>query len=156
MDRNDNRDLVWKTSMMGCLGYVLGIAAGLIFAALLAGCTTTRYVPVVEHRTDTMLVNRTAHDTVSIRDSIFVSQWQQGDTMWVEKIRWQTIRESHTAHDTVYKSRTDSVPVPYPVEVEVEAQLTWWQKLKIDIAEIVLAVLAMAGTVWIIRKKFFS
>lgn len=153
MEQYDDRDLVWKTAMMGCMGYVLGIVAGLIFAAMLAGCTTTRYVPVVEHRTDTVLVNRTAHDTVSIRDSVYVNQWQRGDTVWVERVKWKTVWENHTAHDTVYKSRTDSVPVPYPVEVEVPAGLTWWQKLKIDIAEIVLAALAIAGTVWIIRKK---
>jgi hypothetical protein len=66
--------------------------------------------------------------------------------------RWHTQYRDRWSHDTLYQSRIDSIPKPYPVEVEVPADLTWWQRLRIDIADIVLGLLAIAGVVWGVRR----
>ena len=87
---------------------------------LLVGCGTTKYVPVIEHKTDTVLVNRTAHDSIYRRDSIHV--WERGDTVLIE--RWHTQLVKKEVRDTTYISKTDSVPVPYPVTEYVEKPLT--------------------------------
>jgi hypothetical protein len=58
-------------------------------------------------------------------------------------------------HDTTYISKTDSIPTPYPVEkrVEVEKPLSWWQELRLRIANIALVVLGVLGAGWILKKK---
>lgn len=150
----DNRDIVWKESMMGCLWYALGVAVGLLLCALLGSCGTTKYVPVVEHRTDTLRVVQHQRDSIYLHDSIYVSQQQRGDTVWLTTDRWHTQYRDRWKHDTLYQSRTDSVPVPYPVEKLVEKELTWWQKLRIDMANIMLWVMAIAGVAWIVRMRF--
>lgn len=144
----DNRDIVWRESMTGCLWYVMGIAVGLLFCALLGSCGTTKYVPVVEHRTDTVRVVQHERDSIYLHDSIYVSQQQRGDTVWLTTDRWHTQYRDRWKHDTLYQSRVDSVPAPYPVIKEVPAELTRWQRARISIADILLGVLAFTGIVW--------
>ena len=73
----------------GCLhGLFYIVAVGIAFAvcALFGSCTTTKYVPVIEHRTDTLIQTNLQHDSIYVHDSIMVSQ--QGDTVRIEK--WHT------------------------------------------------------------------
>jgi hypothetical protein len=103
---------------------------------LLTGCTTTKYVPVVEHKTDTLLCYSSIRDSIYVHDSIHVHE--RGDTVTVE--RWHTRWRDRRHSDTVYISKTDSVPRPYPVEVvkEVAKPLTWWQQARIYVGGIVI------------------
>ena len=102
----------------------------IIFAVLLlAGCKTKeRVVTVVETRTDTVLYHSTRLDSIYLHDSIYVNQYLKGDTVYVERSVWHTDIRERVKTDTVYKSRTDSVPVPYPVIQEVEKKLSKVQK----------------------------
>ena len=103
----------------------------IIFAAmlLLSGCKTKEgVVTVVEHSTDTVLWHSTRLDSIYLHDSIYVNQYLKGDTIYVEKSVWHTDIRERVKTDTVYKSRTDSVPVPYPVIKEVEKKLSKVQK----------------------------
>jgi hypothetical protein len=136
----------------GCLhmvGMVGAIIVALLICALFGSCTTTKYVPVIEHRTDTLLQTNLQHDSIYVRDSIMVSQ--QGDTVRIEK--WHTKYVERDVHDTTYISKTDSIPKPYPVIQEVPAKLTWWQQTRLHIANILLWALLIVGIGWIIKKK---
>ena len=116
-------------------------------------CTTTRYVPVVEHHTDTLRLSRNILDSIYVHDSIHVRE--KGDTVLVE--RWHTRYREKLAHDTIYKSRVDSIPAPYPVEKKVEKELTWWQQTRLHLANVVLWLLGAAFVWWIggvIRKRY--
>lgn len=115
----------------------------IVFAAiLLAGCTTTKYVTVPEHHTDTLYKSSVIHDSIWQHDSVFVSK--NGDTLFIEKWHNKYVLKEKT--DTVYKSKTDSVPVPYPVEKLVTKPLTWYEKLLISLGMafvfIILALIA--------------
>lgn len=96
--------------------YLLTITLSLLTCCLLTGCSTTRYVPVVEHRTDTLLCYSSIRDSIYVHDSIRVRE--KGDTVTIE--RWHTRWRDRLQHDTLYISMTDSVPKPYPVEVVKE------------------------------------
>jgi hypothetical protein len=48
--------------------------------------------------------------------------------VWVEKTRFHRAGKERTRTDTIYRSKTDSIPVPYPVVKEVEKKLTKAQK----------------------------
>ena len=139
----------------GCLhGLFYIVAVGIAFAvcALFGSCTTTKYVPVIEHRTDTLIQTNLQHDSIYVHDSIMVSQ--QGDTVRIEK--WHMKYVEREVHDTTYISKTDSIPKPYPVIQEVPAQLTWWQQTRLHLANILLWVLGISVAIYIIKRFIFS
>lgn len=144
-----------KTLMYGCGVNLLVFIAMLLLMALLSGCGSTQVVEVERVRTDTVMVTRNIRDSVYLKDSVFVNRYERGETVFVEKERWRTRWVDHLAHDTMYISRVDSVPVGYPVTEYVERELTWWQKARMHTGEAVMLVV-VAGGVWgAVRRRFF-
>lgn len=131
--------------------YLLTITLAVLIGWLLMGCTTTKYVPVVEHRADTLLYYSSVWDSIYVHDSIHVRE--KGDTVTIE--RWHTRWRDRWQHDTLFISKTDSVPQPYPVEVmkEVEKPLTWWQKTRMYVGGIVIFGLIIFAVVKIFWRK---
>jgi len=114
----------------------------LLLTILLAGCKTKMMVITVpEVRTDTCFIIKEQRDSIWHHDSIYVSEKQKGDTIYLWQERWHTKYIEKNVHDTTYISRTDSVPVPYPVTEYVEKQLSWWQVTRITVGT--LAMIAM-------------
>ena len=101
----------------------------LFFAAALAvltGCKTIEYVPVVEHEVhhDSIYFTQVQRDSIWMHDSISVKE--KGDTVRIEK--WHTKYIEKQVHDTTYVAKHDSIPVPYEVIKEVPAKLTKVEK----------------------------
>lgn len=81
---------------------------------LLCGCRT-KYVAVPEvHYRDSV---RTVHqrDSVYQRDSVFVTQYAIGDTVYRVRELWRVRYRDRLRRDTVLAARRDSVAVPVPV-----------------------------------------
>jgi hypothetical protein len=57
-----------------------------------------------------------------------VREYIQGDTVRIITEMWHTKFRDVVKTDTLYRSRTDSVPVPYPVVKEVKKPLTMIEK----------------------------
>lgn len=114
----------------------------------MASCTTTKYVPIIEHHTDTLIQTKVQKDSIWLHDSIHVTE--KGDTVWIERwhIKWQT----HLEHDTVYKARTDSVPVPYPVIKEVEKPRSKVEKGLMGVG--ILSIMALVIFIAFKLKRF--
>ena len=112
-----------------------------------SSCTTTQYIPVIEHHTNTLIQTKVQKDSIYVHDSVTVSQ--KGDTVRIEK--WHTKWVNHLEHDTTYISNTDTIPLPYPVETikEVEKPLSWWQKTLMWLGVALIGIIA----VWIWRTK---
>ena len=139
---------------MSISSILAGIILGLIACALItlfSSCTTTKYVPVIEHHTDTLIQTKVQKDSVFMHDSVEVRI--AGDTVTID--RWHTKYISKEVHDTIYQSKTDSVPAPYPVEVikEVPAELTMWQRLKMKVGGTAIIILLLAFAIWVWRTK---
>ena len=105
----------------------------ILFAAALAvltGCKTVEYVPVVEHEVhhDSIYFTKVQYDSIYVKDSTNQKEYNRGDTLVIERTKWQTLYKYKLVHDTLYQSKTDSIPVPYPVIKEVEKKLTKMQK----------------------------
>ena len=102
-------------------GRTLGCATVVVFVItfialfFLTGCTTTKVVTVPEVHTDTTYITKHQRDSVWLHDSIHVTE--RGDTIRIE--RWHTKYISKEVHDTLYRAKTDSIPVPYEVVKEV-------------------------------------
>lgn len=105
----------------------------ILFAAalvVLTGCKTIEYVPVVEHEVhhDSIYFTKVQYDSIYVKDSTNQKEYNRGDTLVIERTKWQTLYKYKLVHDTLYQSKTDSIPVPYPVIKEVEKKLTKMQK----------------------------
>lgn len=111
---------------------------------LLSGCTTTKYVPVIEHTTDTLVQRVVERDSIHVHDSIRVSE--KGDTVTVE--RWHTQYRDRWHHDSVYIARHDTIPQPYPVTEYVERKRTTleWMLIIVGIAAL------FGGILWLANK----
>lgn len=129
----------WKYAVIQVALFLIAVALGMIVCALFSGCTTTQYVPVIEHRIDTVLQNHTKHDSIYVHDSISVKE--KGDTFLME--RWHTKYALKEIHDTTYIATHDTIPQPYHVAADErkDAGLTWWQQTRMNIGSAVLIVL---------------
>ena len=136
----------------GCLqlaSYIVMILFGLLLCALFGSCTTTKYVPVIEHYTDTLIQTKIVKDSVYLKDSTHVSE--KGDTVKIE--HWHTEFLKKEVHDTIYVSKTDSVPYPVEVIKEVPAELSMWELLKMKAGGIAILLCIFAFLFWIWRSK---
>jgi hypothetical protein len=115
-----------------------------IFGWLLSGCTTTKYVPVIEHETDTLVHRVVERDSIHVHDSIRVTE--KGDTVTIE--RWHTQYRDRWHHDSVYIAHHDTIPQPYPVTEYVERKRTTFEWLLI-----IVGIAAIFGCVlWLANK----
>ena len=124
--------------------YLLALFAVLTICSLVGCKATERIVTVEKVRIDTLRENHTTLDSIYLRDSIYVHEWTKGDTVYQEKVRWKNIIHDHYVTDTMYISRTDSIPKPYPVHVEVEKHLSSWQQFVMWAGRLTLIALALA------------
>ena len=129
--------------------YLVAVAIGMIVCSMFTSCKSVEYVFVPQTHTDTLIQTKLQHDSIYINDSTVITE--KGDTVKIEK--WHTKYVEKQVHDTLYIAKTDSVPAPYPVIKEVPAELSWWQKTRLHIANILLWSLLIVGIVWIIKKK---
>ena len=113
--------------------------------------TITETVTVERVRTDTLRITQLQRDSIWLHDSIHVKELVKGDTVWMNVERWHTQYRDRWRTDTVYQSRSDSIPVPYPVEKRVPAELSTWQRIRLWLGNIMLIALGLAG-LWYSRR----
>ena len=123
-DQNIDPDDAMKSGCFVCLFYLIAFAVGVLLCALFGSCTTTEYVTVEKIKHDTTYISKLQRDSVWLHDSIYVHEWTNGDTIFVESRKWLTKYVEKQVHDTIYQHRVDSIPAPYPVIKEVEKPLT--------------------------------
>ena len=125
----------------------------LLTVIAVASCKQTEYVTVERVRTDTVRITRNTRDSIYLHDSVFVNQYQRGETVYVEKEKWHTRYQDRLLLDTIYQSRTDSVPVPYPVEKLVERQLSWWQHTQMYAGDVLIFAVLIFVVIRYVKKK---
>lgn len=132
----------------------LSVVVLLAVAAALGSCTTTKYVEVPKVHTDTLYVSKMQKDSIYLHDSIFVNQWQSGDTIYQTRDRWRTEWRDRLVTDTVLHMVTDTVPKPYPViqEKKVEAALTWWQRFRMMLGDIAIIIVGFCGVGLVVKE----
>lgn len=140
-----------KALLTGCMAYPIIIGVMVLLCIIMSGCTTTRYVPVVTHQTDTLRVVQNVRDSVMVHDSVRVTE--RGDTVFVE--RWRERVHASKTHDTVYRAVHDTVVEKVPVQVEVtkEKPLTRWQRARMTVGDVMMAAVLVAVGIWYVRRR---
>lgn len=113
--------------LKGCLSAIAFWVVLIMLVLLFAGCKT-RTVIVETVRTDTTYITKHQRDSIWLHDSIYMHEYQKGDTVFMLRDRWHTQYVEKQVHDTTYIASHDTIPKPYPVEVKVPRELNWWQK----------------------------
>ena len=141
---NSNR----RKAYIGCwYSLVAGIILMVMVALSICSCTKTEYITVEKVRTDTTYITKQQRDSIWLHDSIHIRE--HGDTMLIEK--WHTKYVEKQVHDTLYQSKTDSIPVPYPVIKLVEKELSKTQKTLMAVG--LLSLIALVFFVsWKVKK----
>ena len=122
-----------------CCAWALWICVLLMIALWLTSCTTTKVVTVEKVKTDTTYITKQQRDSIWLHDSIHVTE--RGDTIRIE--RWHTKYVEREVHDTLYRAKTDSIPVPYEVIKEVPRKSTWFERTMFSVGIIALMALAL-------------
>jgi len=140
-ERDELDELMRDEFLIGCFQSFLFFLIMAAILLLFSCCTTTRYVTVIETRTDTLVIHKTKYDSIHVQDSTFLHEAKHGDTLLVEKVKYIREVKWHTVRDSFYIATHDTIPEPYPVEVKVEKKLTWWQKARMDVGTIAIVLL---------------
>lgn len=119
----------------------------ILLAIMLYGCKSIQYVPVETIKRDTTYISQIKIDSIYHRDSIYVEH--KGDTVYLSKYKY--LYKYIEKHDTLWREKTDTIQVVYPIE----AQLTKWQKIKINMGEYLIAAIALV-IIWLCAKYFIK
>lgn len=121
-----------------------------IIVAMLTGCKTSDPVVVERISHDTIYRLQLSRDSIMVRDSIYITERMQGDTLILTRDRWHTAYRDRLMHDTTYISKCDTIPQV----VEVEKRLTAWQRVRQDLGTmLIFFALLFAATYIILRLK---
>ena len=129
---------------------LLALVVVLILLPILSAGCSPKIIERVVYQRDTTVVHH--RDTTFRRDSVYIREWMNGDTVYIEKYKDRFVYRDRW-RDSIRVVR-DSVAVETIKEVKVEKPLSWSQKAKIGAFPWIL--LALIGAVlWIFRKYLF-
>ena len=134
--------LFWKSRT-----FVRVLSMGIIILAS-ASCSSTKSMPVVQSNDTTSFILRSARvDTVYLKDSVFVSEKQQGDTIYLTRVEWRDRWRTRVERDTVMDVRLEKEVVQLPPERYVPKFYKWCTGLLL--AFLVLAIGRLALKRWL-------
>ena len=109
-------------------------------------------MPVVQSNDTTSFIQRSARvDTVYLKDSVFVSEKQQGDTIYLTRVEWRDRWRTRVERDTVVDVRVQKEVVQLPPERYVPA---FYKRCTIALWAIVaIATIVVIGRFAIGRRK---
>lgn len=119
----------------------------MLILSVLYGCATPKVVTIEKVKTEEHTILDYAHDTLIIKDSIYVRE--KGDTVFVD--RW------HTRDRVIETCRVDSFvsvdSIPYPVEVIVEkpirdSRYTFY----CTVTWCLIVTILLASAIWFFKK----
>ena len=140
----------------GCLGgaaFVVMMFIAFTIMALLSGCSPK----IIERevvKTDTCFIQKERRDSIYLKDSVYVKEWIQGDTVRIETLRWRDRWRERIIRDTAYIASHDTIRVT--TTREVAKPLSSWQSFQIWTGRLALIAIAITIGIIIIRRRFFS
>ena len=105
-------------------------------------------MPVVQSNDTTSFIQRSARvDTFYLRDSVFVSEKQRGDTVYLTRVEWRDRWRTRVERDTVMDVRVEKEVVQLPPERYVPKFYKWCTGL-------LFALLTLMVARWWLKRKW--
>ena len=112
--------LFWKSAT-----FVRVLNMGIIILVSVS-CSSTKSMPVVLSNDTTSFIQRSARvDTIYLHDSVFVSEKQRGDTVYLTRVEWRDRWRTRVERDTVMDVRVEKEVVQLPPERYVPKFYRW-------------------------------
>jgi hypothetical protein len=121
-------------------------ALGFVMLVGLSACS-----PKIVDRWHTQYVVQNVHhrDTVITKDSVYIREWMNGDTVYIEKYKDRYVYRDRWRDSIFVKEVHDTTAV----EVKVEKDLSWAQRAKINsFPWLLLALISLGGILYLKRK----
>lgn len=99
-------------------------------ALCLVGCSP-RIVEHIRIEHDTTDIANHVRDSIYFRDSIYIKEWQKGDTIRIVEYRDRWREKVKEVHDTITRHQTDTIAVERTIEKKVEQPIRGAKKIKI-------------------------
>ena len=87
-------------------------------------------------------------DTVVVRDSVFLSERQRGDTVYLTRVEYRDRWRTHLVHDTIVRVDSITQVIEHPPERYVPP---FYKR-----CTTILFILLAAGLVWIVGKWYIK
>lgn len=129
-----------KNIIYYCIAVIL-----LTILLFMMSCSKVQYVPMIEHKTDSVYVEKIKYDSIQIK----VKEYIGGDTIYRDSI---VVRYKYRT-DTIHTYSRDSIPYPVEVVKEVERKRNWYEKTMIRLGWCLIA-LAVAIVGWKVLKWY--
>ena len=85
-----------------------------IILLVLSSCRS--HEAVVQHGLEWRSMVQHSHDTVIVHDSVFVSERQRGDTVYLTRVEWRDRWRTHLVHDTIVRIDSIMQVIEHPPE----------------------------------------
>ena len=115
---------------------------------MLTCCTTTKYVPVIETKVDSIYVAKLSVDTFRTTDSVYIEK--KGDT--IIKLQKSYVYKVKEIRDTMLVETRDTLTQFYPVE----RMQTISEKVYITLGKIFCLLLFIIIAIFIYRYRFLN
>ena len=110
-----------------------------MMSCALLSCNSMRSIPTTKSNDSVTFVHEKASiDTIYIRDSVFISERQRGDTIYLTRIEWRDRWHTRIERDTVADVRVEKEIIELPPERYVPRFYKWCTGLLL--ALLVLAI----------------
>ena len=108
-------------------------------------------MPVVQNNDTTSFIQRsTSVDTVYLRDSVFVSEKQRGDTVYLTRVEWRDRWRTRVERDTVMDVRVEKEVVQLPPERYVPP---FYKRCTIAFWAIGILAIGYGALKWWLRRR---
>ena len=95
-----------------------------IILLVLPSCKSVEAVTSDTHHSS-LIAHSSHHDTVVIRDSVYVREVQRGDTVYLTRVEWRDRWRTRVERDTVVDVRVEKEVVQLPPERYVPKFYKW-------------------------------
>ena len=108
-------------------------------------------MPVVQSNDTTSFIQRSARvDTVYLKDSVFVSEKQHGDTVYLTRVEWRDRWRTRVERDTVMDVRVEKEVVQLPPERYVPP---FYKRCTIAFWAIGILAIGYGALKWWLRRR---
>ena len=139
-----------KKSSLKSPTFVLALSLATIILAL-PSCSSTRSMPVVQSSDTTSYVQRSAtHDTIYLRDSVYVREVLKGDTFYITRVEYRDRWRTRLVHDTIRDTQIVEKVIENPPERYVPKFYKWCTGLLLGLLLVTGIVIALKW--WCTRR----